>query len=98
MSAGSYGIQIDSVCYDLEAARRKIAQLQQGLHGQHFERDGILAEQFIEGREFTVLVAEDESAPLGLWVLAPGERVFDQRVPPRERFLAFERYWGPAGG
>jgi D-alanine-D-alanine ligase-like ATP-grasp enzyme len=26
--------------------------------------------------------------------LQPGERVFDKRVPPRERFLAYERYWG----
>ena len=94
VSAGSYGIQIDSVCYDIEAARRKIAQLQHGLHGQHFEKGAILAEQFIEGREFTVLVAEDADAPMGLWVLQPGERVFDKRVPPRERFLAYERYWG----
>lgn len=93
VSAGSYGIQIDSVCYDLDAARRKLQQLLIGLHGQHFV-GGILAEQFIEGREFTVLVVEDASEPMGLWVLTPGERVFDKRVPPRERFLAFERYWG----
>ena len=93
VSAGSYGIQIDSVCYDLTAAQRKVEQLRQGLHGQHFE-GAILAEQFVEGREFTVLVVEDAGAPMGLWVLHPGERVFDKRVPPRERFLAFERYWG----
>lgn len=94
VSAGSYGIQIDSVCYDLEAARHKIEQLRHGLHGQNFSSSAVLAEQFIEGREFTVLVVEDPREPLGLWVLAPGERVFDKRVPPKERFLAFERYWG----
>ncbi len=93
VSAGSYGIQIDSVCYDLAAARRKVLQLEGGLHGQSFEAGGILAEKFIEGREFTVLAVEDETQPLGLWILPPGERVFDKRVPPRERFLAFERYW-----
>lgn len=94
VSAGSYGIQIDSVCRDLDAARRKVTQLQQGMHGQQFGDSGILAERFIEGREFTVLVVEDAHEPMGLWVLPPGERVFDKRVPPRERFLAFERYWG----
>ncbi len=94
VSAGSYGIQIDSVCYDFDAALHKVIQLQQGLHGQHFEKDGIMAEQFIEGREFTVLVVEDAAEPMGLWVLPPGERVFDKRLPPRERFLAYERYWG----
>ncbi len=98
VSAGSYGIQIDSVCYDLAAAKNKVAQLKLGMHGQifgqTFGRAAIMAEQFIEGREFTVLVVEDASQPMGLWVLPPGERVFDKRVPPRERFLAFERYWG----
>jgi len=93
VSAGSYGIQVDSVCYDLAAARLKVLQLREGMHGQKFD-GGILAEKFVEGREFTVLAVEDDAQPLGLWILSPGERVFDKRVPPRERFLAFERYWG----
>lgn len=94
VSAGSYGIQIDSVCYDLDSARRKVRQLQDGLHGQSFGAGGIIAEKFVEGREFTILAVEDGTQPMGLWILTPGERVFDKRVPPRERFLAFERYWG----
>jgi D-alanine-D-alanine ligase len=93
VSAGSYGIQVDSVCYDLESARRKVSQLREGLHGQTFDASGIMAERFIEGREFTVLAVEDPAEPMGLWILPPGERVFDKRVPSRERFLAFERYW-----
>jgi D-alanine-D-alanine ligase len=93
VSAGSYGIQVDSVCYDRESARRKVSQLREGLHGQTFDASGIMAERFIEGREFTVLAVEDPAEPMGLWILPPGERVFDKRVPSRERFLAFERYW-----
>lgn len=93
ISAGSYGIQVDSVCYDRTATRRKVLQLRKGLHGQNFKEGGILAEQFVEGREFTVLAVEDPQAPMGFWILEPGERVFDKRVPARERFLAFERYW-----
>jgi D-alanine-D-alanine ligase-like ATP-grasp enzyme len=94
VSAGSCGIQIDSVCYDLDAAHRKLLQLQNGMHNQCFGGSAILAERFIEGREFTVLVVEDSNEPMGLWALQPGERVFNKRLPPRERFLAFERYWG----
>ncbi len=90
ISAGSYGISIDSVCYDLDAARAKVSKLQAD---QYFHASAIFAEPFIEGREFTALVVEDPSQPLGLYVLPPGERVFDQRVPANERFLSYERYW-----
>ena len=94
VSAGSYGIQIDSVVHDLDRLRRQFAAVRAGLHGQTFEDDAVLIERFIEGREFTVLVVEDPDEPLGLYVLPPGERVFDTRVPSTERFLAYERYWG----
>lgn len=93
VSAGSYGIQVDSVCHDRAAAIGKIDQLMHGLHGQHFEKNGILVEAFVQGREFTVLSVEDPACPMGLFVVPAGERVFDTRVPPQERFLAFERYW-----
>jgi D-alanine-D-alanine ligase len=94
VSAGSYGIQIDSVVRDSAALHRQFNAVRAGLHGQTFEDDAVLVERFIEGREFTVLVVEDSNEPLGLYVLPPGERVFDAAVPPQERFLAYERYWG----
>jgi D-alanine-D-alanine ligase len=94
VSAGSYGIQLDSVAHDAAAVRRQFHAIRNGLHGQRFEDDAVLIERFIEGREFTVLVVADPKEPLGLYVLPPGERVFDEQVPPRERFLAYERYWG----
>lgn len=94
VSAGSYGIRIDSVVHDLAATHAQVNAVRAGLHGQVFEDDAVLIERFVEGREFTVLVVEDPREPLGLFVLAPGERVFDKRVPPTERFLAYERYWG----
>lgn len=90
ISGGSYGISLDSICYDLEAARKKITRLRAD---EYFQSSAILAEPFIDGREFTVLVVEDKSQPLGLFVLPPGERVFNPRIPANERFLAYERYW-----
>lgn len=93
VSAGSYGIEIDSVVHDTPALLRQVAKLRAGLHGLSFADDAILIERFIEGREFTVLVVADSLEPFGLFVLPPAERVFDQRVPAAERFLAYERYW-----
>jgi len=93
ISAGSLGIQVDSRATSIAAVRTKVNQLIGGLHEEMRQLGTIFVEPFIEGREFTVLVVEDPAEPLGIWVLPPGERVFDQRVPPRERFLAYERYW-----
>jgi D-alanine-D-alanine ligase-like ATP-grasp enzyme len=95
VSAGSSGIQIGSVVRDLASARRQVAALRQGLHDRRGTEFGdVLIESFIQGREFTVLLIEDPREPLGVFVLPPGERVFDPRVRPSERFLAYERYWG----
>jgi D-alanine-D-alanine ligase-like ATP-grasp enzyme len=95
VSAGSSGIQIDSVVRDVNSAKRQVAALRAGLHDRRGTEFGdILIESFIQGREFTVLLVEDPREPLGVYVLPPGERVFDPRLPPYERFLAYERYWG----
>jgi D-alanine-D-alanine ligase len=94
ISAGSVGIQVDSVAFTVEAARAKVMQLINGLHEEYRKLGGIFLEPFVEGREFTVLVIEDADAESGIYVLPPGERVFDKRLPLKERFLAYERYWG----
>jgi D-alanine-D-alanine ligase len=95
VSAGSSGIQINSVVRDLESAKRQVAALREGLHDRRGTEFGdVLIESFVQGREFTVLLVEDPGEPLGVFVLPPGERVFDPRVRPSERFLAYERYWG----
>ena len=91
ISAGSYGVGLDSVCYDLDAARAKVEKLRAD---EYFLSSDILAESFIDGREFTVLVIEDPTQPLGLFALHPGERVFNQACPTDQRLLAYDRYWG----
>jgi len=53
VSAGSYGIQLDSVVHDRAATHRQVAAVRAGLHGQSFEDEAVLIETFIEGREFT---------------------------------------------
>jgi len=92
VSAGSYGIGLDSVCYDLDAARAKVEKLRAD---EYFLSSDILAESFIDGREFTVLVVEDPTQPLGLFVLPPGERVFNRGLSADQRLLGHVGYWGP---
>src|SRR5688572_14482138 len=50
VSAGSYGIQIDSVTHDLTALTHQFSAVRAGLHGQIFEDDAVLIETFVEGR------------------------------------------------
>lgn len=90
ISAGSYGIQLDSVCHDRQSAIRKINALRRD---RYIKQGKIFVEAFIRGREFTVFVVEDETAPLGLRVLTPCERKFNERLPEDERFCSYERHW-----
>ena len=93
VSAASFGISIKSVVKDESAC---IAQARVALSG---ERDlenyyeGVFAERFIPGREFTVLVASDPRAARGVFVYPPVERVFHAALPSHERLLSYDRYW-----
>lgn len=87
----SAGISLKSVVRDHASAVQRVEALFRGMHGCRFEHGGVLAEPFIEGPEFTVLVVSDPAASLGVKVLTPCERVFHSGLPPGERFLTFER-------
>jgi D-alanine-D-alanine ligase len=94
VSAGSYGIGLRSVVSsDAEVAAQR-DELRQGKFARYFGRTPIIAERFIEGPEFTVLVMGESSGSAALECLPPVERVFHRALPERERFLSFDRYWG----
>ncbi|MBM3607746.1 MAG: SET domain-containing protein-lysine N-methyltransferase [Alphaproteobacteria bacterium] len=90
VSAGSSGIHAHSVCHSADDAREAYFKLKADIH---VGNSPVIAEPFLDGREFTCLLVEDASQPLGLWALPPCERVFDKRLPEEERFLIYERYW-----
>lgn len=93
VSAASFGISIKSVVHDDAGC---VAQAKATLSG---ERDlenyyeGVFAERFIPGREFTVLCASDPVAFQGVFVYPPVERVFHKALPAHERLLSYDRYW-----
>lgn len=53
--------------------------------------NGVFAERFLAGREFTVFIAGDEINGVKVYPIA--ERVFDPKLAKFERILAFDKYW-----
>src|SRR5208282_157090 len=78
----SAGIFRSSRVTDAEALRREAERT-------IAEYGAALIEEFIEGREFTVLVAEPRHADEEAWVLEPIEFLF----PPGESFKHFDLKW-----
>jgi len=74
----SFGIDEASLCRDADALRAKAAELLE-------HRDAILIEEFVDGREFSVLVAADPDDPKTPRVFAPVEFVF----PEGRRFKTY---------
>jgi D-alanine-D-alanine ligase-like ATP-grasp enzyme len=93
VSAASFGISLKSVIREetnaVEQARAMLAQRRD----PEDYWDGVIAEPFVVGREFTVLVATDPRAQDGVFVYPPVERVFHSSLPPLERLLSYDRYW-----
>eukprot|EP00741_Cyanophora_paradoxa_P007043 tig00001073_g6814.t1 len=85
-SGGSIGMTRRSKCGGVEELRE-----QAGLFLRDF--GGVLVEEFIAGREFTVLVAEDAAGPEGVHVYPPVECAF----PPGEEFKHFDMKWTEYG-
>ena len=93
VSAASFGISVKSVVQDEAAAVAQAAAALAGERDQENYYEGVFAERFIPGREFTVFCAADPSVKRGVFVYPPVERVFHSALPTHERLLSYDRYW-----
>ncbi|MBK5256885.1 MAG: hypothetical protein JJE39_12705 [Vicinamibacteria bacterium] len=93
ISAASFGISIKSVVRDDSACVAQAAAALAGERDMESYYEGVFAERFIPGREFTVLCASDPAGPSGVFVYPPVERVFHTALPSHERLLSYDRYW-----
>ncbi|MFM8473633.1 MAG: hypothetical protein ACKOBV_08955 [Candidatus Kapaibacterium sp.] len=94
VSGGSLGLSIRNVVQTPEEAERCVAELRAGYRGWDLGSGGIIAERFIDGREFTTfIVGSADGSGDGLHVYPPVERVFHESLPRTERFLSFDRLW-----
>lgn len=93
VSAGSMGISVANVVSNNSELQSVLDKVKQGYKGWKLDDDGVLAEQFIKGREFTVMLVGSFTNPKNIKFYQPVERVFHPALPENERFLSFDRLW-----
>lgn len=93
VSGGSMGIGIKNVVHDISGLREIVSAMYSGYRGWNLTADGIIAESFITGQEYTVLISGSWHHPQYAHVYHPVERVFHPAVPDHEKFLSFDRLW-----
>lgn len=93
VSGGSMGVGIKNVVHTTEELKTQVQQMFDGYRGWNLAADGIVAEEFIKGPEFTTLIVGSAKFPEQCKVLSPVERVFHASLPDTEKFLSFDRLW-----
>ncbi len=95
-SFGTRGISLQSVVHTDEEAIARFEALQQGQHGMQIPANSIFVEQFIKGREFTLLVVGTAQHSEQIKIYPPLETAFHSGVPETERFCTRELRTGEA--
>lgn len=93
VSGGSMGVGIKNVVSTKEELQQQVEQMFDGYRGWNLAADGIIAEEFICGPEFTTLIVGSALFPEQCIVYEPVERVFHPSLPEKEKFLSFDRLW-----
>jgi D-alanine-D-alanine ligase len=93
VSGGSMGVGVKNVVENKEELLAQINRMFEGYRGWNLAIGGVLAEEFIKGPEYTVLIVGDSARPEKCIVYPPVERVFHPSLPEKEQFLSFDRLW-----
>lgn len=93
VSGGSMGVSLKNVVNSEEELIKRVEEILGGYHGWNLLVDGLFAEQFITGPEFTSFITGSADDPEHCIVYEPVERVFHHSLPDSEKFLSFDRLW-----
>lgn len=93
VSGGSLGVGVKNVVKDVDALNIQLDKMFEGYRGWNLATDGIIAESFIEGPEYTVMIVGTHDQPEYAKIYPPVERVFHESLPEHEKFLSFDRLW-----
>jgi D-alanine-D-alanine ligase len=93
VSGGSMGVSIKNVVNNKDDLTKQIKKMFAGYRGWQLAIDGIIAEAFIDGPEYTVLIVGNYLQPENAIIYTPVERVFHTSLPAAEKFLSFDRLW-----
>jgi D-alanine-D-alanine ligase len=93
VSGGSMGVGIKNVVHTEEELKQQVQCMFEGYRGWNLAADGIIAESFISGPEFTTMIVGSYKHPKQCRIYEPVERVFHDSLPEHEKFLSFDRLW-----
>ena len=93
VSGGSMGVGVKNVVSNKTAMKKQLKKMFDGYRGWDLSIDGIIAEEFIKGREFTTMITGSSKYPSTCRVYDPVERVFHPSLPEKKKFLSFDRLW-----
>ena len=93
ISGGSMGVGIKNVVHNQTELKEQVNKMFAGYRGWDLAADGLIAESFITGPEFTVLISGSYNNPKDAKIYTPVERVFHASLPEQEKFLSFDRLW-----
>ncbi len=93
VSGGSMGVGIKNVVENKTELNEQIDKMFDGYRGWNLAMDGIIAESFITGPEFTVLIVGSYDQSAHAKIYTPVERIFHASLPDKEKFLSFDRLW-----
>lgn len=93
VSGGSMGVGIRNVVETNDSLVSLLYDLFKGYRGWNLTTDGLIAEKFISGQEYTVLITGSYDRPEDANIYLPVERIFHHSLPDKEKFLSFDRLW-----
>ncbi len=93
VSGGSMGVGVKNVVNNQVDLKEQVDKMFDGYRGWDLATDGLIAESFISGPEFTVLITGSYNDPDNAKIYTPVERVFHASLPEQEKFLSFDRLW-----
>ena len=93
VSGGSMGIGIKNVVTNIVDLKERVNKLFSGYHGWNLHGDGLIAESYINGQEYTALIVGSHNEPQLATLYHPVERIFHPSLPEKEQFLSFDRLW-----
>jgi D-alanine-D-alanine ligase len=93
VSGGSLGVGVKNVVETEQELETQLTKMFEGYRGWNLSSDGIVAESFVEGPEYTVMIVGSHTHPEYAKIYPPVERVFHASLPAKEKFLSFDRLW-----
>lgn len=93
VSGGSLGVGIKNVVDNENDLKVQVEKMFEGYRGWNLSAEGIIAESFIDGPEYTVMIVGTYYQPEFAKIYPPVERVFHASLPSNEKFLSFDRLW-----